>query len=168
MSHSFPYPPSKTARHSHHTQHAERSARNASSATEHCHTEATASARFKAWLPIDLLTGQMVNVRRSDGSWQTGIVNGVRSDAADPHLIIRFLDRKWKRVLVSEIEANVRPHAGQEINEISFEPAGATPPRGCDLHRSDNEFSDTELARACDMIQSSRGAHGMLQSRQES
>ena len=169
---SFPYPPSKTARHSHHTESAEQSARNAPSATEHCHTEATASARFKVWLPIDLLTGQMVNIRRTDGTWQPGIVNGNLTNGPHPHLIVRFLNGQWKRVLISEVDAKIQPHAGQEILQRSLAAAGATPRtehateiRNTQISEvSDTEISDTEIVQALDEFQRSRDTSCVLQS----
>ena len=63
--------------------------------------------------------------------------------------LLRFVNKDWKRVLISEIEANIRPHAGEEILESLLEPAGATPKARDDFGGADDGISDTERLRAC-------------------
>ena len=81
-----------------------------------------ASPKLKAWIPVDLLVGLMVEVRRSNGTWSAGYINGVHKGGPQPHLVIRFVNKDWKRVLLTEVEANIRPHAGEAILESMLEP----------------------------------------------
>ena len=93
--------------------------------------------------------GQQVEVLRSNGTWSRGYINGVHRGGPHPHLVIRFVNKTWKRVLISEVEANIRPHVGEEILESLLEPAGATPKARDDFGGADDDISDTELLRAC-------------------
>ena len=116
-------------------------------------TEQRAPKRSKAWIPINLLVGQMVDVLRSNGTWSTGYVNSFHIDVPKPHLVIRFPSREWKRILVCEIDANIRPNAGNEILEDCFEPADAAPKTYRDSLDDDDELSDTEYLRACTLYE---------------
>ena len=76
--------------------------------------------------------------------------------------------RECKRVLISNIEASIRPHPGEEILESCLEPAGATPTTVHDLADRDDEFSDTDLSLALKSIEDSWEASGVLQSSRSS
>ena len=93
--------------------------------------------------------GQLVDVLRGNSTRSSGYINAVHRGGPPPHLVIRYANRDWKRVLLSEVEANIRPNAGGEILESLFEPAGATPKANEDFGSADDDISDTELLRAC-------------------
>ena len=95
--------------------------------------------KLKACISLDFLVGQQVEVLRTNNTWSTGYVNSIHSDAAEPHLVIRFPDRQWKRVLIREIEAKIRPSSGSKILEECFTPAGAAPEANQAFANNDDE-----------------------------
>ena len=120
-------------------------------------TEQPAPKRSKVFIPVDLLVGQLVQVLRTNGTWSTGYVNGVYIDVPEPHLVIRFANREWKRILVSDVEAKIRPNAGNEILEECFEPAGTAPKANPGFANDADELSDTDNLQAC--VQYQAAAH---------
>ena len=115
--------------------------------------EQPALEQSKAWISLDLLLGQHVEVLRTNGTWSTGYVNSVYTDVPEPHLVIRFQNRQWKRVLLREIEANIRSSAGSSILEECFAPAGAAPEAKQTFASDDDELSDTDYLQACAQYQ---------------
>ena len=110
---------------------------------------APAPKKLKACILLDLLVGQQVEVLRANNTWSTGYINSIHSDAAEPHFIIRFFNRQWKRVLLREIEAKIRPSSGMKILEDCFTPVGAAHEAKQAFTNSDDDFSDTDCLQAC-------------------
>ena len=104
--------------------------------------------KLKACISLDFLVGQQVDVLRTNNTWSTGYINSIRG-GAQPHLIVRLTNRDWKRVLIREIDAKIRPCPGSMLLEEFFTPAGAELDAEQAFANNDDELSDTDCLQAC-------------------
>ena len=74
-----------------------------------CSAAQPAPPRLTAWIPVDLLVGQLVEVLRSNGTWSRGYILSVHTGGPQPYLVIRFvISKDWKRVSISEVGTKIR------------------------------------------------------------